>query len=922
MTAGNADIFGIMNTNAQQSDVEHLNRMRAAMVLFRLEQALGAYVTENTHEMSSLPPSVVREIERRNEGSDDRDAVHAFIQSTYLSEIIDVAVAVSQQSSDNPHLERLRELVVALRVYDIRNAVCHPNRPFPECYWYAMATIATDSAIQILQLRSVVDAFRQAERGTIEKPPDDWLAAAEWEVPNNLPSTLDHDITGLIGRSRETADLLKKLSNPRFPLIAIVGPGGTGKTALCLDALHQCRHDPSTLRWAEHIVYVTAKTERLTVSGVERIADPVDSIRAVESAVVDGVAQHSDELRAATFGEVCRHMSARRVLLCIDNLETLLRDNPAEFEHFHADLPNAWRVLVTSRVPINSATVIPVDALTSSAGKKLARDYIARRGGGKVEESLIERVANACDGNPLGIRLLIDTRLAGVDLEDALRKTRDNIIAFSYANLVDAIPKEARVILECLFASGIALSRSDIAHLTDLGLDEIALGIASLARTSLVSRESTETSEVYGLSSSVRELLLRRPIDESVRQQVHSVLKHAEEVRVAIASSPRRDPLCVDFIPTDLSPLVKTSVFDAFRALRSRCERTRVLRALDGLRGEVSAGREVAGVVLRAMGRLFLELADRHSAIEHLQRAVECPRGDAAAQLLLAELFQSDRRLEESASLSEELLKAGWLSEESGITPSSRGRLLKVHWVVAIWLGRWRDAIAASERWREAKECRVVLGCINVSAKKRRLEEEKVPEVVELVVSDLLETVAGLVATDGYVGSVAHEGLNALGEIARIVRQREVSPGCAAAICAFVDDHVPSMCAVHNERALDDPQIVDMIRVFQSLECGAKQNVLRRERWVESLDEASDPALSEYGYITVEVYHRPKDTFGALRDYLFARDSDGQEYYVRQRVSNLDSKEFAQVKIGDRVSVRPAEYFDEGKAIPVQDAVF
>lgn len=108
-------------------------RMQSAMVLFALEQAIGAYVTENTPDLETLPAGVRQAVEQRAKNEPATTTVAHLVQSTYVSEIIDMALAVSQHAADHPYLKRLKELSESLRVFDIRNAVCHPNRPFPEC---------------------------------------------------------------------------------------------------------------------------------------------------------------------------------------------------------------------------------------------------------------------------------------------------------------------------------------------------------------------------------------------------------------------------------------------------------------------------------------------------------------------------------------------------------------------------------------------------------------------------------------------------------------------------------------------------------------------------------------------------------------------------------------------------------------------
>ena len=133
--------------------------------------------------------------------------------------------------------------------------------------------------------------------------------------------------------------------------------------------------DPNTLQWADQVVYVSAKTEQLTVRGVEPIADPLTSLDSVKKAVASALYGTDDapggEGESATFEAAAQEMATRRVLLCIDNLETLIRDHPQEFEDFVQSLPRDWRVLVTSRVSVNGANVLSLGPIRREGAMKL-----------------------------------------------------------------------------------------------------------------------------------------------------------------------------------------------------------------------------------------------------------------------------------------------------------------------------------------------------------------------------------------------------------------------------------------------------------------------------------------------------------------------------------------------------------------------
>jgi hypothetical protein len=317
---------------------------------------------------------------------------------------------------------------------------------------------------------------------------------------------------------------------------------------------------------------------------------------------------------------------------------------------------------------------------------------------------------------------------------------------------------------------------------------------------------------------------------------------------------------------------------------------------------------------------LYDELHDRVSSIEFLKRACGNELADASAALKLAEQLKYDRRLNEAFDLSSQLIEAGWGDIEKSSVDSVT-RLLRVHWVGAVWLGRLREAIDASAQWQMQEELRPTLACINVSAKKRLLEQIRSSGEAEELIKDMLTTLDYVLTNDGYIGVVAHETLNALDQIAWAAERYILEPTCAAQVCQFVDCHLVAVCQVHREKSIDDPEVLRWITVFQGLECGAKRNFLLQQDWGHSLERSADPVLAEHGYIPVEVYARPKAFGATFKPFLFARDSEGAEYHVSTRAASMTVQEFDGLRIGDRLLVLPSQDSEEGKAIPVRDAI-
>ncbi|MEO7717096.1 MAG: NB-ARC domain-containing protein [Capsulimonas sp.] len=895
-------------------------RIQSAMVLFALEEALGSFVVQAVPEPNDLPLSIRSAIENRMQGV-NIVAVGQIVQETYIKEVIDLAVNASLGRSDNDLLQHLRQLVTSLDVFEIRNSVCHPNRLFPECYWYRMAALATDPCIEQLRLRKVTDAFRCAIEGRLTPPPDGWLMQRPWNVPNNLPSTFDHQVTGLIARKTEAKDLLKRIQNLRNSLVAIVGPGGTGKTALCLDLLRECLLDPLTLKWADEIVYVSAKTEQLTAFGVEPIANPVDSLDLVKEIIAkallginsEDISNESSNL----FDDVSESMKDRRVLLCIDNLETLLRDHPQQFEDFIQSLPIGWRVLVTSRVSVNGANVLPLASINKEGAAKLARDYVSLRGAGRLEEIQVTRLIEVCDRNPLAIRLVIDSYAAGSELSTALAQTKDRITDFSYTALVDHLHPNANKVLECLYGSSEALSRAQIVHLLDLTPDNIAEAVNSLLRTSLVTRNIEGTTERYVLSSSVRELLLRTPRDASVRNDVYSRLRKQQRVIAELDRKGIKDPLDESFVsPT--SP-------DYLRALVARVRlstlgRSSRVNQVSDLR-EVKRSLELDNsqpILYRTEALILEQLGDRYGAIEAFGRAVSFDGSDACSRLRLAELLRDENRLVEAIDQTTPLILSGYLNNSTS-TERNRTRLFRTHWVSVLWLKRYDEVLSETENWRERDDLRQSYVALRVSALQRYLDDGPQSALdSESIISEIFFCLSEAFRLDGYLADVVHEGFKAIERLVRIQDRTQLTEKSQMECAFFLNEHLAAMCATSYDYSLSDNFVIDLITAFRAVGANA-ENPLISDYWNDLVSRGitDDAALASVGYESARIA-----TIFTNKDHLFARALDGsRDFFVRLSATELTRSQFSALKVGQLIEVLPGELPAGSRAWPAKHAM-
>lgn len=256
-------------------------RIMSAMILFKFEQSLGSIVLEKNPVIDEQIGDIANSIRDREISKRPNTVINTtseLIAETYIEDLFQLALRISQDTSDYSQWVRLKNLCSILSLYEIRNAVAHPNRPFPECYWYRVAAIASDPLLQQLGLSIVNSALTSALEGKITLPPEEWLSLPEWVVPNNLPKNSDFEITGLIGRPKESKDLQKYLHNPRINCVSVVAPGGVGKTALAIDVLDKSCKTPEFHKVFDAVIFITLKLEKLTARGVEKLDAPTTII--------------------------------------------------------------------------------------------------------------------------------------------------------------------------------------------------------------------------------------------------------------------------------------------------------------------------------------------------------------------------------------------------------------------------------------------------------------------------------------------------------------------------------------------------------------------------------------------------------------------------------------------------------------------
>jgi len=350
---------------------------------------------------------------------------------------------------------------------------------------------------------------------------------------SNLPAQL----TPFIGRQRELAKVAERLADPNCRLLTLVGPGGSGKTRLALEAAAR------QLGNYEHGVFFVSLA-------------PLQSAEAIAPAVAQaiGLSVHGggDPKRQLLY-----HLRDKQMLLVIDNLEHLLaapgeegsrREGGGEILLDMLRQAAGIRLLVTSRIRLNASgeQVLAVPGMDYPAldltgcrwesGGKPVRSVLehsavqlylqqARRirpGYEPDEEALVQigRICRLVGGMPLAILLaaawsdvLSPGKIAGElgksiaflrgDLRDLPERHRSMVAAFDASwGMLSGPEREAFAALS-VFRGGCTREAAAAVAGADLEI------LRSLARKSFLTRDEHGRYQVHELLRQYGEEKLR-----------------------------------------------------------------------------------------------------------------------------------------------------------------------------------------------------------------------------------------------------------------------------------------------------------------------------------------------------------------------------------------------------------------------------
>ena len=346
-------------------------------------------------------------------------------------------------------------------------------------------------------------------------------------VEHNLPLS-DFDDTGFVGRKNDVKKLKELLYN-NSPVVTVIGNGGIGKSALMLKVAYDIVDDENCP--FDIIIWTSAKTTMLTSKGIQEIKNSLEDLSGILKQVSESLVSDTDNIN-----NIIEYLEVYKVLLIIDNLETIHND---EVKDFIKKASQHCKIAITSRIGLGELESRHIlEQFSEDEAIQLLQIYSNVKSSKvllKLDKAILKKIASSLYYSPLSLRWFVNCIENGMTTDEVLNNKGD-LLSFCLTNVYEKLNETSHAILDTLLsARGRKLNTAELMLLTDLEPIIIRRSLNQLYSTTLISRDSNQHSEfVYHLSDFSKDYLLKyhppKPdIVKNVTQKLRSLQISAKE---------------------------------------------------------------------------------------------------------------------------------------------------------------------------------------------------------------------------------------------------------------------------------------------------------------------------------------------------------------------------------------------------------
>lgn len=471
-------------------------------IISAIETDLRTHIVQEceVQGLSDILPNDIRESATRRWHVDHSSSAQAHPENDFelidYTDILDLSKLLHRMAKAAPKTTSTIKAVSAglERVVPVRNRVCHtrPLEPedLPSCVDLSDQLAVVDG-VEFTELKRTRTLLEKEPSYVLGLPIPAFWAADKASIHHNLPLP-EFDDTGFLGRRKDRQEL-HKLLRSHYPVVTVVGEGGVGKTALALRCLYDLLDDDEPPYDA--IVWSSLKMTALTESGVVQLSNDVATTLNLLGSVADSLGTPSSEdLNVEElFDEIGQYLTEFRVLVAIDNLETLAS---ASLRNLLLRIPQNSKLLITSRVGIGEfETRYLLESLDTTTSVELMRRFAHILGVTtiyKAPDSALHRYAKSLFKNPLLLKWFTSGIARGLDPKSLLDRGSTSFqeaLKFCFANVFDKLNKSERNFVDTLVSARRPLTAAEIYFLNP-GVEQAGIewALGSLHNSSVVKR--------------------------------------------------------------------------------------------------------------------------------------------------------------------------------------------------------------------------------------------------------------------------------------------------------------------------------------------------------------------------------------------------------------------------------------------------
>ena len=472
-------------------------------IISAIETDLRAHIAQEceVQGLSDILPDDVRESATRRWHSDNSSSAQVHPESDFelidYTDVLDLSKLLHRTAKKAPPetVSTIKAVIAGLeQVAPVRNRVCHARPLEPEDLPSCLALSAQFTAVagvEFSELKTTCKLLKKDPSYVLGLQIPIFWAADKASIHHNLPLP-EFDDTGFMGRHKDRQEL-HKLLRSHYPVVTVVGEGGVGKTALALRCLYDLLDADEPLYDA--IVWSSLKMTALTETGIIQLSNDVATTLNLLGSVADslGTPSFGDLSTEELFDEIIQYLTEYRVLVAIDNLETLAS---ASLRNLLLRIPQNSKLLITSRVGIGEfETRYSLESLDTATSVALMRRFAHVLGVTaifKAPDSALRRYAQSLFKNPLLLKWFTSGIARGLDPKSILDHggtSFQQALNYCFANVFDKLNEFERNLIDTLVSARRPLTSAEIYFLNP-GAEQsgIEWALGSLHNSSIVKR--------------------------------------------------------------------------------------------------------------------------------------------------------------------------------------------------------------------------------------------------------------------------------------------------------------------------------------------------------------------------------------------------------------------------------------------------